>query len=148
MRFKCTRFFAFELFFLTENCRHPKLHQEELTLSIWGRDNSKIVDLFNKAVTHKLKMEEEGVTVFVQSSSWMGGFEKAFTRKKRLAESVILDVDHAESLLTDARSFLSKGPWYNDKGIPYRRGYLLHGPPGCGKTSFALVSINALLSLL
>jgi chaperone BCS1 len=21
-------------------------------------------------------------------------------------------------------------------GIPYRRGYLLHGPPGCGKSSF------------
>lgn len=23
-----------------------------------------------------------------------------------------------------------------DAGIPYRRGYLLHGPPGCGKSSF------------
>lgn len=23
-----------------------------------------------------------------------------------------------------------------DKGIPYRRGYLLYGPPGTGKTSF------------
>lgn len=22
------------------------------------------------------------------------------------------------------------------KGIPYRRGYLLYGPPGCGKSSF------------
>jgi len=26
--------------------------------------------------------------------------------------------------------------WYLDNGIPYRRGYLLHGPPGTGKTSF------------
>ncbi|KAJ2705067.1 Complex III assembly protein translocase and chaperone, partial [Coemansia spiralis] len=26
--------------------------------------------------------------------------------------------------------------WYDDRGIPYRRGYLLHGPPGSGKTSF------------
>eukprot|EP01035_Chromulina_nebulosa_P022647 gene22647-29326_t len=25
--------------------------------------------------------------------------------------------------------------WYSDRGIPYRRGYLLHGPPGGGKTS-------------
>ena len=23
---------------------------------------------------------------------------------------------------------------YLDRGIPYRRGYLLHGPPGCGKS--------------
>ena len=22
------------------------------------------------------------------------------------------------------------------RGIPYRRGYLMHGPPGCGKSSF------------
>ena len=26
--------------------------------------------------------------------------------------------------------------WYVERGIPYRRGYLLHGPPGSGKTSF------------
>ena len=25
---------------------------------------------------------------------------------------------------------------YVERGIPYRRGYLLHGPPGSGKTSF------------
>lgn len=25
--------------------------------------------------------------------------------------------------------------WYNDAGITYRRGYLLHGPPGTGKSS-------------
>ena len=29
-------------------------------------------------------------------------------------------------------------------GIPYRRGYLLHGPPGCGKTSFSLVLASEL----
>ncbi|KAK0706296.1 P-loop containing nucleoside triphosphate hydrolase protein, partial [Lasiosphaeria miniovina] len=28
--------------------------------------------------------------------------------------------------------------WYSDRGIPYRRGYLFHGPPGTGKTSFAV----------
>lgn len=25
--------------------------------------------------------------------------------------------------------------WYADRGIPFRRGYLLHGVPGSGKTS-------------
>jgi chaperone BCS1 len=28
--------------------------------------------------------------------------------------------------------------FYANHGIPYRRGYLFHGPPGVGKTSFAL----------
>jgi len=27
---------------------------------------------------------------------------------------------------------------YRERGIPYRRGYLLHGPPGCGKSSFIM----------
>ena len=31
---------------------------------------------------------------------------------------------------------MQSSSWYIDRGIPYRRGYLLHGPPGCGKSSF------------
>ena len=27
--------------------------------------------------------------------------------------------------------------WYANRGIPYRRGFLFHGPPGTGKTSFS-----------
>ena len=32
--------------------------------------------------------------------------------------------------------FLSNPAWYREKGIPYTLGILLHGAPGCGKTSF------------
>lgn len=28
--------------------------------------------------------------------------------------------------------------YYTARGIPYRRGYLFHGPPGTGKTSLCL----------
>ncbi|CAM9089949.1 unnamed protein product, partial [Ectocarpus fasciculatus] len=57
----------------------------------------------------------------------------------RSKDSVILDVDDMEVLLSDARKFLDSRAWYTEKGIPYRRGYMLYGPPGCGKTSFAQV---------
>ena len=33
-------------------------------------------------------------------------------------------------------NFLNSAKWYTDRGIPYRRGYLLYGPPGSGKSSF------------
>jgi hypothetical protein len=39
-------------------------------------------------------------------------------------------------VLTQRTGVLSRVGRYVDRGIPYRRGYLLHGPPGCGKTSF------------
>lgn len=38
--------------------------------------------------------------------------------------------------LLDISMFRSSASWYHDRGVPYRRGYLLHGPPGTGKTSF------------
>jgi hypothetical protein len=35
----------------------------------------------------------------------------------------------------DAKHFLSERDWYQKMNIPFRRGYLLHGPPGNGKSS-------------
>jgi chaperone BCS1 len=60
-------------------------------------------------------------------------------KEKRSPDSVVLDNDVSSNLLGDARHFLSSHAWYTERGIPYRRGYLLHGPPGSGKTSFVQV---------
>lgn len=54
---------------------------------------------------------------------------------KRALSSIILPDNVADLLLGDARAFLAAEHWYADRGIPWRRGYLLHGPPGTGKTS-------------
>jgi chaperone BCS1 len=35
----------------------------------------------------------------------------------------------------DAELFFGRREWYASRGVPWRRGYLLHGPPGTGKTS-------------
>lgn len=57
-------------------------------------------------------------------------------RRKRMLDSVILDTGISANIHKDVLAFLKNGKWYYDRGIPYRRGYLLHGPPGSGKTSF------------
>jgi mitochondrial chaperone BCS1 len=57
-------------------------------------------------------------------------------RRKRPLESVILDAGVKERIVADVRDFLASAQWYYDRGIPYRRGYLLYGPPGTGKSSF------------
>ena len=53
---------------------------------------------------------------------------------RRPVSSVVLREGTIESLLGDLREFLEAEEWYVNAGIPYRRGYLLHGPPGTGKS--------------
>lgn len=57
-------------------------------------------------------------------------------RKRRPIKSVVLGESVTERIIADCREFIGNPKWYADRGIPYRRGYLLHGPPGCGKSSF------------
>lgn len=77
----------------------------------------------------------EGKTVMYTA---MGSEWRPFghPRKRRPIESVVLDSGLGERILSDCREFIENPGWYSDRGIPYRRGYLLHGPPGCGKSSF------------
>ena len=56
----------------------------------------------------------------------------------RVFDSVILDNGVAEHIASDVGDFLHSKEWYSSRGIPYRRGYLLHGPPGTGKSSFVM----------
>lgn len=86
--------------------------------------------------THRLAQQStEGKTIVYtsRSTNWERFGEP---RRKRSIESVILDKGIKERILTDVQDFLDNSKWYYDRGIPYRRGYLLHGPPGSGKSSF------------
>ena len=41
----------------------------------------------------------------------------------------------ARGLIAEARRWKGSEDWYLDRGLPWRRGWLLHGPPGTGKTA-------------
>ncbi|MEZ6125906.1 MAG: AAA family ATPase [Planctomycetaceae bacterium] len=41
----------------------------------------------------------------------------------------------AEVLVREAHFWQQNEDWYRDRSIPWRRGWLLHGPPGTGKTA-------------
>jgi chaperone BCS1 len=58
--------------------------------------------------------------------------------------SIVLNPGVKEMLVDDAKDFLQSERWYMDRGIPFRRGYLLYGVPGSGKSSL----IHALAGFL
>ncbi|OAX84118.1 hypothetical protein ACJ72_01507 [Emergomyces africanus] len=90
--------------------------------------------LFKEAHEYAAR-SQEGKTVIYNSwgTEWR---QFGQSRRKRPLESVILDKGVKERIVADVKDFLGSGSWYYDRGIPYRRGYLLHGPPGSGKSSF------------
>jgi len=69
-------------------------------------------------------------------------WDSEIIRPKRPLSSVVLCSGVKEQLIADLELFRSDKKFYRQHGIPYKRSYLFHGPPGCGKTSL----ISALAS--
>lgn len=107
---------------------------ETLTLTTVAWRPQLFQELLNEAKEAALA-REEGKTVIYQQ---YGHEWRPFGSPKRVRpyDSVILDGSASDEILRDVEEFLNSQKWYLDRGIPYRRGYLLHGPPGCGKSSF------------
>ncbi|KAF2174646.1 P-loop containing nucleoside triphosphate hydrolase protein [Zopfia rhizophila CBS 207.26] len=53
--------------------------------------------------------------------------------------TVVLDAQQRARLIADMNEYLQPRSyrWYASRGVPYRRGYLFHGPPGTGKSSLS-----------
>ena len=57
-------------------------------------------------------------------------------------DDLVLDASVARLVRDDFHAFLEREEWYKRHRLPFRRGYLFHGPPGNGKSSV----IRAMLS--
>lgn len=109
---------------------------ESITLSTF-RSSSWILDEIMEDVRLLFKeqpVENDRTRVYFASDGYWS--ECGTGKRKRPLSSVILNGTVLSKINGDVREFLDTANWYQDRGIPYRRGYLLYGPPGCGKSSF------------
>lgn len=106
--------------------------RETFTFKLFSRNKQVVYDLIEEARVAAHPIDSERLRVLRPDyNEWCEITKRAL----RPLKSVILDDDLSGHILRDVRQFIESEKWYNDIGIPYRRGYLLSGPPGNGKSS-------------
>ncbi|CAL9729646.1 mitochondrial chaperone Bcs1p [Monosporozyma unispora] len=107
---------------------------ETVKLTTLYRDRHLFNEILEEAKTIALKSNEGKTVIYTSFGPEWRKFGQP--KAKRALPSVVLDKGIKATIIDDVHEFMNNGKWYSDRGIPYRRGYLLYGPPGSGKTSF------------
>ena len=128
--------------------------KEFLTLSCFGRSTQPIKKLIQQAKEYYILGHNAKTVIKRPASKDMrrfggrGSWVKIAERPCRPMKTVVLDKEQKTDILSDINEYLNPATarWYANRGIPYRRGYLFHGPPGTGKSSltFALAGVFGL----
>ncbi|KAG8950020.1 hypothetical protein FRC04_008099 [Tulasnella sp. 424] len=116
--------------------------KESMTISMFGRDRKILDDLLLEAQSLFKSRQEQNIVIW--QPDMLNMWRRRGNKARRPMSSIILDHEIKDTILEDARDFLRSTSWYADRGIPFRRGYLLHGSPGSGKTSLIHAIAGAL----
>lgn len=114
---------------------------EPLIVMCLGRSVEPIKRFLDACRDFAEKERESYVTVRASKSQYGDeSWETTILRPIRPLETIHFDEKVKAELVADIRNYLDPATrrFYTQRGIPYRRGYLLHGPAGTGKTSLSL----------
>lgn len=124
--------------------RNPS-EQEELCVSCLGRNPTVLKQLLAEARVLYLRKDDRKTIIYRATSSVSSYgtdsyWQRCMSRPNRDFSTVILPDKVKKDLIADAGDYLEPATrrWYANRGIPYRRGYLLYGPPGTGKSSLSV----------
>lgn len=128
--------------------------KEQMIISCFGRSPAPIKSLLQDAKDFYHQEHDAKTVIRRPAPKEMrrhGGrycWTQVASRPCRPMETVVLEANRKAEVLSDINEYLHPATprWYANRGIPYRRGYLFHGPPGTGKTSlsFALAGVFGL----
>ncbi|KAF7309272.1 p-loop containing nucleoside triphosphate hydrolase protein [Mycena indigotica] len=104
-----------------------------INITLHSTDRTLLTTFIDAARVHYTQASISRVTVHLTDN--YGSWARAVTKNRRAFSTLILPTGVKETLLADAKEFLASEEWYTFAGVPHRRGYLLYGEPGTGKSS-------------
>jgi chaperone BCS1 len=113
--------------------------RESVTITCLGWSTEPIQKLLENC--RDMAEEQRRTSVTIRSSRGHSQlWEVSAVKPARSLDTIHLDPVVLQDLISDMTKYLDsrRRRFYIQQGIPYRRGYLLHGPPGCGKSSLSL----------
>ncbi|KAH7027878.1 BCS1 N terminal-domain-containing protein [Microdochium trichocladiopsis] len=117
--------------------------KEEISISCFGRNPAILKELLLEAREQYMERDEKKTLIYrgtTRAGSTEPTWQRCMARASRPFSTVILNEKTKQDLIDDVTDYLNPATqrWYANRGIPYRRGYLLWGPPGTGKSSLSL----------
>lgn len=123
---------------LEQNSGFSSERKQTVSITTHGRSQAPLRQLFRAIMS--VREDHDTIPVY----SWAGNsYVLVERRAKRPIDTVYIDETVKRDLITDIERFQSRRIWYADRAIPWRRGYMVIGPPGTGKSSliFAVASM-------
>lgn len=107
--------------------------REAVQLKYYGREPQVLRAVLDEVISRS-NSRDQGRTVVYQAFTEHGQrqWDRSTSRPNRSISTVILEEDQKKRVVEDIEEYLLPATtnWYANRGLPYRRGYLLYGPPG------------------
>ena len=96
------------------------------------------------ARAEEIRKEEQVVKLYSRDGRGIGGWNSIILEHPATFEKLAMDPELQSRLKNDLDRFVRRKEWYKKVGRAWKRGYLIHGPPGTGKSTLIAAMANHL----